>query len=160
LGRVGFARNTAQMRAMVRHERATSSRYWPCQRGRKGSLAKPDRRLTPSEYSGLGKRQEPYAASRTHNVCKKSRNVGSRRHTKAHRHHCRARSCTCHIASAIALPMSPVAAVPPTSRVRGPSTRIASTASTIAFAASGCPRCSSIIAPDQICPTGLAMLLP
>ena len=70
------------------------------------------------------------------------------------------RRCGCYKASAIALPISVVSDLPPTSRVRGPSTRIASTASTIAFAASACPRCSSIIAPDQIWPTGLAMPLP
>jgi len=63
-------------------------------------------------------------------------------------------------ASAMARPRSDVLAVPPTSGVRGPSTSAISIASTIAFAASGCPRCSSIIAPDQIWPIGLAMALP
>ncbi len=41
---------------------------------------------------------------------------------------------------------------------RRPST--ASIARTIGAAASACPRCSSISAPDQICPIGLAMPLP
>ena len=53
-------------------------------------------------------------------------------------------------ASATALPSSWVEAVPPMSRVRGPSTRTVSIARTIASAACRCPRCSSIMAPDQI----------
>ncbi len=76
-----------------------------------------------------------------------------------HKPRCRG-LCVRHIASAMALPISVVPDFPPTSRVRGPSTRIASTASTMAFAASGCPRCSSIMAPDHIWPTGFAIPLP
>ena len=63
-------------------------------------------------------------------------------------------------ASAMARPRSVVFALPPTSGVRGPSTSATSIASTIALAASGWPRCSSIMAPDQIWPIGLAMPLP
>src|SRR5207244_6938819 len=63
-------------------------------------------------------------------------------------------------AAAIALPTSVVEALPPMSRVRGPSTSTRSIARTMAPAASLCPRCSSIIAPDQIWPIGLAMFLP
>ena len=63
-------------------------------------------------------------------------------------------------ASATALPRSTVLALPPMSGVRGPSTSIFSIASMIARAASAWPRCSSIIAPDQICPIGLATPLP
>src|SRR5581483_9475159 len=63
-------------------------------------------------------------------------------------------------ASAIALPTSSVPAVPPMSRVRGPFCRTRSIALTIDCAASACPRCSSIIAPDQICPIGFATPLP
>src|SRR3989338_2295017 len=53
------------------------------------------------------------------------------------------------IAAAIAFPTSSVPALPPMSRVRGPSMSTVSMAFTTAFAASGWPRCSSIIAPDQ-----------
>src|SRR5712692_4522091 len=63
-------------------------------------------------------------------------------------------------ASATALPSSWVLAVPPMSRVRGPSTSTVSMARTIASAACLFPRWSSIMAPDQICPIGLAMLRP
>src|SRR5258706_7802338 len=65
-----------------------------------------------------------------------------------------------HTASAMALPTSMVFALPPMSRVRGPSTSTFSIAFTMASAASLSPRCSSIIAPDQICPIGLAIPLP
>ena len=61
-------------------------------------------------------------------------------------------------ASATALPHATVLARPPRSRVRSfgsGSTR--SIALTIAPEASASPRCSSIIAPDQIWPIGLAM---
>jgi len=52
--------------------------------------------------------------------------------------------------SAIALPTSAVLALPPMSGVRGPSARTVSIACITAAAASGYPRCSSIMAPDQI----------
>src|SRR5207253_1630137 len=63
-------------------------------------------------------------------------------------------------ASAIALPISEVLALPPMSRVRGPSRTTVSMARTTASPACLSPRCSSIMAPDQICPTGLAMPWP
>src|SRR5262249_57075583 len=65
------------------------------------------------------------------------------------------------IASATALPHVTVSALPPRSRVRSvfsASTR--SIASTMARPASFSPRCSSIMAPDQIWPIGLAMPWP
>src|SRR5439155_878437 len=62
--------------------------------------------------------------------------------------------------AAIALPTSAVVALPPMSRVRGPSASTRSIARMIASPASLRPRCSSIIAPDQICPIGFAMFLP
>src|SRR5437763_8824189 len=65
-----------------------------------------------------------------------------------------------HSASAIAFPSSSVLALPPMSRVRGPSERTRSMARTMASPASLCPRCSSIIAPDQIWPMGLAIPCP
>src|SRR5271170_2874297 len=63
--------------------------------------------------------------------------------------------------SATALPHAVVSALPPRSRVRrvrSPSVR--SIAATIDAAACLSPRCSSIIAPDQIMPIGLAMPWP
>src|ERR1700730_4630088 len=52
--------------------------------------------------------------------------------------------------SAMTSPTCCVLAVPPRSGVRGPLLSAASMEATTARAASGCPRCSSIIAPDQI----------
>ena len=66
-------------------------------------------------------------------------------------------------AAAIALPTSAVPAVPPRSGVRGAPLPGASTFSMEASTASwAClwPKNSSIIAPHQICPMGLAMLRP
>src|SRR6202158_6356512 len=63
--------------------------------------------------------------------------------------------------SATALPHAVVSALPPRSlvrSVRSPSVR--SIAPTIDAAAAFSPRCSSIIAPDQIIPIGLAMPCP
>ena len=68
---------------------------------------------------------------------------------------------TVQIAAAIAFPQVTVSAVPPRSPVRNlGSVKTASIAVMIPCAASECPRCSSIIAPDQICPMGLAMPFP
>jgi len=64
------------------------------------------------------------------------------------------------IADATAMPTSSVLALPPRSGVRGPSTSTFSIARRIAAPASAWPRCSSIIAPDQIWPIGLAIFLP
>src|SRR5208282_4735894 len=64
-------------------------------------------------------------------------------------------------ASATALPQVLVSAGPPRSRVRSfGSASTFSIALTMAAAASASPRCSSIIAPDQIWPIGLAMPSP
>jgi hypothetical protein len=65
-----------------------------------------------------------------------------------------------HTASAIALPSSCVLAVPPMSGVCGPSARTVSIARRTVAPASLCPRWSSIMAPDQIWPTGFEMLRP
>jgi len=62
-----------------------------------------------------------------------------------------------YTAAAIAFPTSSVDAEPPMSRVLGPLSRTFSIALMIAPAASCSPRCSSIIAPDQIWPIGLAI---
>src|SRR5882724_4442659 len=63
--------------------------------------------------------------------------------------------------SATALPHAVVSAFPPRSRVRSVrSPRVRSIAATIESAACFSPRCSSIIAPDQIMPIGLAMPWP
>src|SRR5947207_2671109 len=63
-------------------------------------------------------------------------------------------------ASATAAPTSDVLALPFMSGVRGPSRMTRSIARTMSAAACGCPRCSSISAPDQIVAMGLAILLP
>src|SRR3989338_2182922 len=63
-------------------------------------------------------------------------------------------------ASATAAPTSAVPDFPFMSGVRGPSTITRSIARTTSAAASARPRCSSISAPDQIAPIGLAMPLP
>src|SRR6478735_6499005 len=63
--------------------------------------------------------------------------------------------------SATALPQAVVSALPPRSLVRSVrSARVRSIASTIDLPATFSPRCSSIIAPDQIAPIGLAMPCP
>src|SRR3954467_5669453 len=63
--------------------------------------------------------------------------------------------------SATALPQAVVSALPPRSLVRSVrSASVRSIASTIDLPASFSPRCSSIIAPDQIAPIGLAMPCP
>src|SRR5664279_4949303 len=63
--------------------------------------------------------------------------------------------------SATALPHAVVSALPPRSLVRSVrSPRVRSIAATIEAAALFSPRCSSIIAPDQIMPMGLAMPCP
>src|SRR5882762_353065 len=63
--------------------------------------------------------------------------------------------------SATALPQAVVSALPPRSLVRSVrSPRVRSIAATIEAAALFSPRCSSIIAPDQIMPMGLAMPCP
>src|SRR5215211_322912 len=73
----------------------------------------------------------------------------------------RARATTQFSASATALPAATVSAGPLRSRVRSfGSARTRSIALTMAAAASASPRCSSIMAPDQICPTGLAIPCP
>src|SRR6185503_11017645 len=63
-------------------------------------------------------------------------------------------------ASATAAPTSEVEALPFISGVCGPSMITRSIARTMSAAASGCPRCSSISAPDQIAAIGLAIFFP
>src|SRR5688572_8329275 len=62
--------------------------------------------------------------------------------------------------SATAAPISLVEALPFMSGVCGPSMMTCSMARTISAAAAGCPRCSSMSAPDQIVAIGLAIFLP
>ena len=65
-----------------------------------------------------------------------------------------------HTASAMALPMSVVLALPPMSGVRRPLASTLSMAAMTEAPASGQPRWSSIMAPAQIWPMGLAMPWP
>lgn len=66
--------------------------------------------------------------------------------------------------AAMALPSASVLPVPPMSAVSGaasgPMANTVSIAVRTAAPASGCPRWSSIMAPHQICPIGLAIPLP
>src|SRR5579883_13489 len=70
--------------------------------------------------------------------------------------------CVQPMAATIAAPSSFVVALPPRSGVRGPFASASTRAIAFSISAAAAPssKCSSIIAPDQIWPTGLAMPLP
>lgn len=66
-------------------------------------------------------------------------------------------------AAATAVPKSPADPVPPisgVSRLQCPAAGTVSIAFTIASLVAACRRCSSIMAPHQICPTGLVLPSP